>query len=901
MKKLIVFLLSLLIAATTFSQTRTATIATSVSLTTDSLFIWKNDTIQKNSLVYIDFSITGDSIRFKLINDSAQWSNWLYQEDFGIRLLAKNRVPYKGDSTLLDSPISVVDNKIGIGTTNPLVKLHVAGDAGIEGSAVILSTLDVGGQLNVSQTGTFASNIVQNSGSIGTNHFISQTRGWRGLYDGTWDMQLLYTNELRAKAFTADVAQALAGSDFLTKSVSKLNTNFVIPNTGLSARMIVDDLEGFPGLRVFANGDYIRHRVFDRRGGGLTIADAWGTVALDITYGSNGFLNGTQAYTFTTVNALPAIGLTVYKGAEVLDYGKATDNTNGVMERTVLDPQGSPYSQVKTWVTNPYTPGNYTIHTREGNLNGIQNASGYGFYGSNTFLTNKLLAGDLTKSNQYMEYANGVLTVKGVINVLGGNAATTSDVAVAATTATWSGITSKPSYLQTPTGSGLFISADHMGYYSSGTWKTYMDNAGNMVLGNISGGGPGLMWDQANGLLGIIGEVMITTGYGYSNFTDKPTSLSQINSSEGSKLSGIQAGATNGATWGTNLNNIPGRLAETAPNNSLAFTNTFLGFHATGSNWPVMIANDNGVGKFYAGNGTNYVDWNGSTLTVQGALRATTGYFGNATTGWNIGSSYLYNDSYTAGMSPTDFPFYAGATYANRATAPFRITSAGVLSASGVNISGTIDVEGGSIGDFTISGGELYWGAFPRDNNSITIGKTGSGELRGAIDLRGPSGGTTNNLLYIQGGNIQHQNGEFLAANVRLRGTTNFPSGSTIDIDEGVSFEGVYRGETNGRISILRRTTSGTLTLNDTHCYINYTSTGTLTCNLPTTEVGGRRVGKVYYFRRLPPAGDIQVVSNTSNISVGTGTSSSFGMQEANWTWMVVWDGTNWLASHMDR
>ena len=45
-------------------------------------------------------------------------------------------------------------------------------------------------------------------------------------------------------------------------------------------------------------------------------------------------------------------------------------------------------------------------------------------YSENSFLTGKLLVGDLTKAGQYMEYENGQLNIKGQITVTGGNAAT---------------------------------------------------------------------------------------------------------------------------------------------------------------------------------------------------------------------------------------------------------------------------------------------------------------------------------------------------------------------------------------------------------------------------------------------------------------------------------------------
>jgi len=66
----------------------------------------------------------------------------------------------------------------------------------------------------------------------------------------------------------------------------------------------------------------------------------YGTVQLDTTYGTNGFLDGTQCYNYTITYLGDCSGLTVYKGAEVLDYGVSGD---GIIIRTVLDSAGSPY------------------------------------------------------------------------------------------------------------------------------------------------------------------------------------------------------------------------------------------------------------------------------------------------------------------------------------------------------------------------------------------------------------------------------------------------------------------------------------------------------------------------------------------------------------------------------
>lgn len=85
---------------------------------------------------------------------------------------------------------------------------------------------------------------------------------------------------------------------------------------------------------------------------------------------------------------------------------------------------------------------------------------------------------------------------------------------------------------------------------------------------------------------------------------------------------------------------------------------------------------------------------NAGDVTLTGTITATAGAIG----GWNISATALYYDGATdvlsAGMASTDYPFYAGKKYANRATAPFRVTPAGVMYATGAVIDGTSTIAG---------------------------------------------------------------------------------------------------------------------------------------------------------------------------------------------------------------
>lgn len=86
--------------------------------------------------------------------------------------------------------------------------------------------------------------------------------------------------------------------------------------------------------------------------------------------------------------------------------------------------------------------------------------------------------------------------------------------------------------------------------------------------------------------------------------------------------------------------------------------------------------------------------WDGTNLIITGTIYATAGSIG----GWSIAPTYIFYDGATditsAGMSATDYPFYAGKKYVDRATAPFRVTPAGIVYMTGAVIDGTSTLGG---------------------------------------------------------------------------------------------------------------------------------------------------------------------------------------------------------------
>ncbi len=250
----------------------------------------------------------------------------------------------------------------------------------------------------VSTIHTFSSGLKIGSGTLGwdgvdditlnaglsADDWVSGLTGWHISDPGVADFRSLTVDELHAKAFIADIEQALAGGQIISKSVAILAADFTIPAT--TGSITVEDLPGFPAVDVFVAGDVLRIRVVDRSNGGLQIADVWGTVS-----GVPSKSNNTQTWTFTRTSG--TAGTVVYRGAIVLDYGASGD---GYWEVTTLATD-SPYAQIVTWATNPWTPGNLSLKVRMGNLNGITDPdvspTGWGLYTDNAYLKGTLSTG----------------------------------------------------------------------------------------------------------------------------------------------------------------------------------------------------------------------------------------------------------------------------------------------------------------------------------------------------------------------------------------------------------------------------------------------------------------------------------------------------------------------------
>ena len=396
--------------------------------------------------------------------------------------------------------------KIGIGNSipTPTAKLEVNSTTeqlrlAYSGAVYATFTVSSPGDLTINTTGAN----IYTSEHVGHPNYVSQTTAWRMSSAGELDVRYLYTDELHAKSFIADLEQALAGSQWLGKSVAPIYATITLPTAGNTANLDVEEFAGFPGFHVFVDGDLVRLRQFNRSGG-LTIADAWGTVVYSAQVaGSN---PPAQRYVFTRHATYPGTATsTVNAKVLVLDYGTSG---NGYLEQNAIDGangSNSPYHQIVTWNTHPKSVvagQGLQVRLRMGQLRGLTGVSQYGIYAGTGW----------TAQPNEGNVAQYTVTTPTVDNnhryiLAGDNGVNIYNADLAIYSSTTQVITLSRTAPSIAVGSGsdtMTYSAGAAGYWvgnDSGTYK--------MRLGSVSGGAltQGLSWDGSR--LNVIGNVSL--------------------------------------------------------------------------------------------------------------------------------------------------------------------------------------------------------------------------------------------------------------------------------------------------------------------------------------------------------------------------------------------------------
>ena len=236
--------------------------------------------------------------------------------------------------------------------------------------------------------------------------------------------------------------------------------------------------------------------------------------------------------------------------------------------------------------------------------------------------------------------------------------------------------------------------------------------------------------------------------------------------------------------------------------------------------------------------------------TVTGTITATAGAIG----GFDIGADYIRDVANSFGLASTvtggdDVRFWAGATFANRATATFRITEAGVLTATS-----------GTFGAWTISGN-----TFSTTGNNVFIGINSGGSITsgtGNITLGQAAGQSlTSGALNVLIGSTAGQNIATSSQNVVIG---NASGGSALGVPSNFS-----------EVTIVGASAGGSLT-GDQNTLIGYQAGFALSSGIGNTFVG-KSAGATHTTGNgnvlVGGGADVASGSLTGSIALGTNTS----------------------------
>jgi hypothetical protein len=339
---------------------------------------------------------------------------------------------------------------------------------------------------------------LQSGVALQSHNYASQLTGMRITALGEGDFRYLFADEMHAKSFIADLEQALAGGQIISKSVAMLAANFTAPAAGGETWMYVKDLPSAPNMAVFESNDIICLRQFSRAGGALAITFCWGVVTSYLDgNGPNGVAEGHQRWTFTRSTApnagAMAGGAVIAVDSIVLDFGVSG---NGYYEVNAIDGLhgvNSPYLRFVRWTGHPATGAAERV--RLGNLRGIFNQDEYGlFAGTGTDNTDRYL--------RLSDYAAG----NGINNLpfrLRNNGVTT--VEFAAWNDVWMGPSSADKRFEW-TGTALALKGALNILNSAGTPVITLDTAGGSYFAGVM-------------TIGTAGEIRQGTGTLGSNYT----------------------------------------------------------------------------------------------------------------------------------------------------------------------------------------------------------------------------------------------------------------------------------------------------------------------------------------------------------------------------------------------
>ena len=676
--------------------------------------------------------------------------------------------------------------RLGIGTA-PTQPLEVGGNVFINAATANLFMKDTSTGFQAASTTVVT---LQSGNCLRSTNFTSGLVGFNICAAGNAEFDNIdVRGAIHAGLIVFNALQATAGSQGVFKSAGKLRTDATVPlSPTYGTTQIAIDIVDADGLthgasQLFAVNDVLRLKE------GLT-GDTWFQVA-----------SVSDQTTFWRYNAkvMAGTGNATYRaGLGVADYGPA--GSGFILQ--CADCTNAPYLQMATHqasFTSIDANGSLilTPRLRTGNLNGSfgYNADVYGL-GTGEY-------GVASKSWLTVEQTNGIRIGNNTTqlaqwdtsgNILVGQVSSGQDNIL---------ISSGAIAIRNNTTERIKLNSDGSGFLanSSISW----DTSGNLtVTANAVIGG----WTITANRISA-GTLTNTVGMDSTVSGGDDVRIFAGNSTPSSAPFRVTEA---GALTATNAT-ITGAITATSGSftGSITAASGTVGGWTIGSNSLTAGSGSNTVGldttstggddiRIYAGSATassapfrvteaGVVTATNATIT--GTITSTAGTIG----GWTLASNRISagSGSTTVGMDSTvtggdDIRFFAG--NATPSSAPFRVTEAGVLTASNATITGNLTATGGSItGTVSVSGGALTAGSgnIVLDNNGLQVVSTSIFDSARAYLNVVSAGGLTLSGFFDANDTTEHFTQLFSQAmtgkdsNMQLR--TLAPTGQVSDIE----------------------------------------------------------------------------------------------------------------------
>ena len=289
---------------------------------------------------------------------------------------------------------------------------------------------------------------------------------------------------------------------------------------------------------------------------------------------------------------------------------------------------------------------------------------------------NAVLSGSLSASIAITGNQNAVLsgsafaTIAGDNSVLSGSAFAGNAALSASVSGTVDPSTGKLTKNPTPSGDGLFLGADNLGFYESDTWKTYMSSSGQFFLSGT--GDNSLEWTGEQ--LQIKGDITASTG-NIGGFTLDDNKLIGFVNAGATKAVQLDSGQS--GDWTFDGDDVGGFLLTTSGSGAVnSVVNNAWVAEPNQKKFYFRVGSDNQFIKFQQRDSAGGLEISASNFSVSGSVV-------------EAQSASFEHVSITSKDNV------------------FSVSPAGRMIANDADIKGDISASGGSIGGFTIQGDQL--------------------------------------------------------------------------------------------------------------------------------------------------------------------------------------------------